>query len=172
MPLTREQIAKRISEEVKDGYTVNLGIGIPTLVANYIPSSKTVMLQSENGLLGMGPFPFSISRTRVSDETAPVTIALPEHPVLNYPNKITSKDFDSWIQERSIYQAEAIDSNYSAPLIMNDPKEKPSNGSLIIGKYGKGNFAYTGIVFFRELPAGVPGAFRLMANLIALPKNK
>ncbi len=145
---------------------------------DYVKSGGNLIVQyNTNNQLGsmkngIGPFPFSISRTRVSDETAPITIVLPEHPVLNYPNKITSKDFESWIQERSIYQAEAIDSNYSAPLIMNDPKEKPSNGSLIIGKYGKGNFAYTGIVFFRELPAGVPGAFRLMANLIALPKNK
>ena len=120
----------------------------------------------------IAPYKFNIGRNRVTDENATITFLKPEHPALNFPNKITQEDFNGWTQERSIYQAEAIDSNYSAPLIKNDPKEKPSNGSLIIGKYGKGNFAYTGIVFFRELPAGVPGAFRLMANLIALPKNK
>ena len=91
---------------------------------------------------------------------------------MNYPNKITAKDFEGWIQERSIYHAEGVDSNYAVPLVMNDPNEKPSNGSLIISKYGKGNFVYTGLVFFRELPAGVPGAYRLMANLIALRKGE
>lgn len=148
------------------------------ILMDYIKSGGNLIVQyNTNNQLGsmktgIGPFPFTISRTRVSDETAPVTIALPDHPVFNYPNKITAKDFENWIQERSIYQAEAVDSSYSAPLLMNDPKEKPSSGSLIIGKYGKGNFVYTGLVFFRELPAGVPGAFRLVANLIALPKNK
>ena len=97
---------------------------------------------------------------------------LPNHPALNYPNKITPKDFEGWIQERSIYQAGTGDAHFEAPLGMHDPNEPESSGSLIVAKYGKGNFVYTGIVFFRELPAGVSGAYRLMANLIALPKNK
>ncbi|HRI20339.1 MAG TPA: PIG-L family deacetylase, partial [Panacibacter sp.] len=100
-----------------------------------------------------------------------ITMLLPDNSALGYPKKITGKDFDGWIQERSIYQAEQIDKNYEAPLSMHDANEPETNGSLIIGKYGKGNFVYTGLVFFRELPAGVPGAYRLMANLIALPKN-
>ena len=120
----------------------------------------------------IGPYPFTVSRTRVTDENAKVTVLLPNNSVLNYPNKITDKDFDGWLQERSIYQAEQLDKNYEAPLSMHDGTEPETNGSLIIGKYGKGNFVYTGLVFFRELPAGVPGAYRLMANLIALPKNK
>lgn len=120
----------------------------------------------------IGPYPFTITRTRVTEEDAAVNFLLPEHPVLNTPNKITAKDFEGWIQERSIYHAEGIDPAFAAPLGMNDQGEKENNGSLIIASYGKGNFVYTGLVFFRELPAGVPGAYRLMANLIALPKNK
>jgi hypothetical protein len=93
------------------------------------------------------------------------------HPVLNFPNKITTEDFKDWVQERSTYQMVQIDSHYETPLGMNDKGEKESNGSLAIAKYGKGNFVYTGLVFFRQLPAGVPGAFRLMANLIALARR-
>lgn len=120
----------------------------------------------------IGPYPFTISRTRVTDENAAVNILLPGSPALNTPNKITQKDFEGWIQERSIYQAEKPDSNYVAPFGMHDAKEPETNGSLIITKYGKGNFVYTGLVFFRELPAAVPGAYKLFANLVALPKNK
>jgi hypothetical protein len=117
----------------------------------------------------MAPYPFNITRNRVTDETAKVNFLLPNHPALNYPNKITEKDFDDWIQERSIYNAEKIDSNYQRILSMKDPGENEQDGSLIIANYGKGRFVYTGLVFFRELPAGVPGAYRLFANLIATP---
>lgn len=120
----------------------------------------------------IGPYPFTVSRTRVTDEKAEVKILQPNSAVLNYPNKITAADFSNWIQERSIYQAEKQDEHYEAPFAMHDANETETSGSLIISKYGKGNFVYTGLVFFRELPAGVPGAYRLMANLIALPQNK
>ena len=145
---------------------------------SYVKNGGNLIVQyNTNNQLGgiktnIGPYPFTISRTRVSDETVPFTVNLPNHSVMNYPNKITENDFANWVQERSIYHAEQLDSNYVTPFTMSDLGEKPSNGSLIIGKYGKGNFVYTGLVFFRELPAGVSGAFRLMANLIALPKNK
>lgn len=119
----------------------------------------------------MGPYPFSISRTRVTDENAKVSFLLPGHPALNYPNKITDKDFAGWVQERSIYHAEKIDSNYQRIISMGDANEKADDGSLIIGNYGKGKFVYTGLVFFRELPAGVPGAYRLFANLLAPDKT-
>ena len=116
----------------------------------------------------IAPYPFNISRTRVTDETATVNFLLPDHPALNYPNKITDKDFEGWIQERSIYHAEKVDSNYQRILSMKDPGEtEQQDGSLIVANYGKGKFVYTGLVFFRELPAGVPGAYRLFANLIA-----
>ncbi len=117
----------------------------------------------------MSPYPFTITRNRVTDEEATVNFLLPQHPALNYPNKITQKDFEGWIQERSIYNAEKVDSNYQEILSMRDAGENEQQGSLIIGNYGKGRFVYTGLVFFRELPAGVPGAYRLFANLIATP---
>ena len=115
----------------------------------------------------IGPFTFDISRNRVTDETATVNFLLPNHPALNYPNKITQNDFEGWIQERSIYHAEKIDSNYQRIFSLKDPGEKEDEGSLIIANYGKGKFVYTGIVFFRELPAAVPGAYKLFANLLA-----
>ena len=118
----------------------------------------------------MSPYPFNISRNRVTDEDATVNFLLPDHPALNYPNKITQKDFEGWVQERSIYNAENIDGNYQRILSMKDPNENEQDGSLIIANYGKGRFVYTGLVFFRELPAAVPGAYRLFANLIATTK--
>lgn len=123
--------------------------------------------------INTGPYPFSISSgSRVTEEDAKVDFLLPKQPALNYPNKITQKDFEGWVQERSTYQAVKLDSHYETPLGMHDTGEPEDNGSLAIAKYGKGNFVYAGLVFFRELPAGVPGAYRLMANLIALPENK
>ncbi|HMU47701.1 MAG TPA: PIG-L family deacetylase [Chitinophagaceae bacterium] len=121
----------------------------------------------------IGPYDFSISRTRITDENAPVVFLKPDHPVLNFPNKITQDDFKGWVQERSIYHAANWDKEkFETILSMKDPGEGPEEGSLVIAKYGKGFFTYTGLVFFRELPAGVPGAYRLMANIIALNKKK
>lgn len=135
-----------------------------------------VQYNTNNQLSGVpfaiGPYPFTISRTRVTDENAEVKFLLPLHEVMNFPNKILQKDFDGWIQERSIYQAEKIDNHYAAIFGMHDANEPESNGSLIITPFGKGNFAYASLVFFRELPAGLDGAFKLFANLIAMPKNK
>ncbi len=119
----------------------------------------------------IGPYPFTISRNRITDEHAPVTFLLPGHPVLNYPNKITQSDFDNWIQERGLYFAEPDNPAFKMPLAMKDPGEQQQNGSLLIADYGKGKFVYTAIVFFRELPAGVNGAYRLLANIIALNKS-
>jgi LmbE family N-acetylglucosaminyl deacetylase len=120
----------------------------------------------------IGPYPFNIVSTRVTEEDADVNFLQPLHPVLHYPNKINKNDFSDWVQERSTYQADQLDAHYEAPLGMHDKNEKESNGSLITAKYGKGNFAYVSLVLFRQLPAGVPGAYRLLANLIALPKNE
>ena len=116
----------------------------------------------------MGPYNFDISRNRITNEDATVTLLDPTHPVFNFPNKITDKDFEGWIQERSIYHASNWDANLKPLISMADPREQPNEGSLVVGKYGKGYFTYTGLAFFRQLPAAVPGAFRLMANLIAL----
>jgi LmbE family N-acetylglucosaminyl deacetylase len=137
------------------------------LIVQYNTNSRVGPLQSS-----IGPYPFTISRDRVTDENAQIRFVNEKHPVLNIPNKITSKDFEGWIQERGIYFANELDKNYETVLSLNDPGEKPLDGSLITCKYGKGNFVYTGLVFFRELPAGIPGAYRLFANLISLTKNK
>ncbi len=138
------------------------------LIVQYLKSN-----QVGNRRVKVGPYPFMIDGgTRVTEEDAKINFLLPNHPSLNYPNKITEKDFEGWVQERSTYQALQLDSHYETPIGMNDKDEKQSNGSLAIAKYGKGNFVYASLVFFRQLPAGVPGAFRLMANLIALSRNQ
>ncbi|MBC7401370.1 MAG: LmbE family protein, partial [Mucilaginibacter sp.] len=118
----------------------------------------------------IGPYPFRVVNQRVTDEEAKVTFIDPQHTVLNYPNKITQVDFDGWIQERGIYFVTGIDPRYKTILNMNDPGEAPNPGSLIVGDYGKGRFVYTSLDFFRELPAGVPGAYRLFVNLLSKPK--
>ncbi len=144
----------------------------------YIKAGGNLVVQyNTNNRIGpvvakISPYPLSISRDRVTDETAKVSFVNKDHPALNFPNLITSSDFDNWIQERGIYFANELDKAYQPLLEMNDPSEKASNGSLIVAPYGQGNFVYTGLAFFRELPAGVPGAYRLFVNLISLPKNK
>jgi LmbE family N-acetylglucosaminyl deacetylase len=148
------------------------------VLMDYVKAGGNLIVQyNTNNQIGpvkakISPYPFNITRTRVTDEKAEVTFLLPQHPVLNYPNKISATDFEGWVQERSIYHADNLDANFVAPLAMGDAGEAQHNGSLVIAPYGKGNFVYTGLVFFRQLPAGTGGAYRLMANLIALPKNK
>ncbi len=119
---------------------------------------------------GMGPFPFKVSRERVTVEEAEIRFLKPESPLLNVPNKITNKDFDNWIQERGLYFANEWDAKFETILSSNDPNEKPLDGGLLYAKHGKGNYIFTGYAFFRQLPAGVPGAYRLFANLISVGK--
>ncbi len=120
----------------------------------------------------VGPYKFSVnSGKRVTQEDVPVTFTLPNHTVLNTPNKITATDFENWVQERSTYQSDNFDAHFEAPLTMNDKGEVPSNGSLLIAPYGKGNMVYLSLVLFRQLPAGNPGAYKLLANIISLPKH-
>lgn len=145
---------------------------------SYVNNGGNLIVQyNTNNRIGpvmakMGPYPFTISRDRVTDEKAEVKILKPEHPAFNFPNKISVVDFEGWIQERGIYFAGEKDKSYETLISMSDTNEKASEGSLIVTKYGKGNFVYTGLVFFRELPAGVPGAYRLLVNLLSLPQNK
>ena len=119
----------------------------------------------------LGPHPFTIGRGRVTVEEAPPTFLDPKHPLLNTPNKITSSDFDGWVQERGLYFASDFGTNYTPLIAWNDPGEEPLDGALIVADHGKGRFIYTGISFFRQLPAGVPGAYRLFANLIS-PRDR
>lgn len=121
----------------------------------------------------IGPYNFTIVNKRITDENADVKFLNPNHSVLHFPNEINQSDFKGWTQERSIYHASNFDKeHFETVFSMHDPGEGDDEGSLIIAHYGKGTFVYTGLVFFRELPAGVPGAYRLMANLIALNKEK
>ena len=115
----------------------------------------------------IGPFPLELGRARVTDETAAPTFLDPKDPLLTTPNKIGPADFDGWVQERGIYFATKWDSHYHPVLRFNDPGEAPLDGSVVVAKYGKGRYIYTGLVMFRELPAGVPGAYRLFANMIS-----
>lgn len=117
------------------------------------------------------PYPLNLSRDRITVEEAEMEFLDPNHAALNYPNKITGQDFEGWVQERGLYFPDNWDKNYEAILVGNDPNEEPKKGALLIANYGKGKFVYTGLSFFRELPAGVPGAYRLLANLIAPPSN-
>ena len=144
---------------------------IQNKLMEYVKNGGTYLVQYNVNnplvLSEIGPFPFKISRNRVAEEDAVVSILKPDHPVLNYPNKITVKDFDGWIQERGLYFLTDLDPKYDRILGMNDKDEKTSDGSLVVADYGKGRFVYTSLVFFRQLPAGVPGAYRLFVNLIA-----
>ena len=118
----------------------------------------------------MAPYPLSVSGERVTDETAEMTLLAPEHPVFNSPNKIGPSDFDGWVQERGAYFASQWDGHFKPLIACHDPGEGPLEGSLLIAQYGKGNFVYTALSWFRQLPDGVPGAYRLFANLISLGK--
>lgn len=155
-------------------YNVNdrLAYEQPKLL-DYVKNGGNLVVQynNNNGLVtaNIGPYPFKPVNKRVTDETAKVTFLEPNNAVLNYPNKINDADFDNWIQERGLYFVSDIDPHYQAILSINDPGEATNNGSLIVTNYGKGRFVYTSLDFFRELPAGVPGAYRLFINLLSKP---
>ncbi len=114
-----------------------------------------------------GPVPFELSRKRVTEEDSKVTFLAPEHPIMNRPNKITEADFEDWVQERGLYFADNWDDSYTSLFSWNDTGETPAEGALIVAQHGKGQFVYTGISFFRELPNGVEGAYRLFANILS-----
>ncbi|MEN3370818.1 MAG: hypothetical protein V7609_2961 [Verrucomicrobiota bacterium] len=147
----------------------------PALLA-YVNAGGVVVVQynttSDLKTKEIGPFPLEISRDRVTDETAEVRILTPEHPLLNTPNKITAADFKGWVQERGLYFSNKWDPNWTPILSCNDPGEKPLDGGLLVAKSGKGYFVYTGYAWFRQLPAGVPGAYRLFANMVSLRDAK
>ena len=114
------------------------------------------------------PAPLQLSRDRVTDETAEVRLLAPDHPLLNSPNKITGADFNGWVQERGLYFADKWDGAWTPILSSNDPGEKPADGGLLVTRVEQGWFIYTGYAWFRQLPAGVTGAHRLLANMISL----
>jgi hypothetical protein len=118
----------------------------------------------------LAPYPLTLSADRVTDENAPVTLLAPDHPALYTPNKITDADFEGWVQERGSYYPNQWDERFTPILAAGDAGEEPLKGGLLIAHYGKGSYVYTGITWFRQLPAGVSGAYRLFANLVSLGK--
>jgi LmbE family N-acetylglucosaminyl deacetylase len=165
-------IGVRAFNERKD-----LAANLPGLFA-YMENGGTVIAQYNRptGLRTdqLGPFALSIEGAppdlRITDEQAPVSFLDAEHPALNTPNKITSADFAGWVQERGAYFPSSWDKSYVPLLAMNDPGEGPLKSAVLIARYGRGYYVYTGLAFFRQLPAGVPGAYRLFANLVSLGK--
>ena len=135
-----------------------------TLVLQYNTSFEQVTDQ-------LGPFPLKLGRDRVTVEEAPVTLLAAEHPLLLRPNRIGPGDFEGWVQERGLYFPATWDERYTPLLGMADPGEKETKGSLLVARHGKGTYVYTGLSFFRQLPAGIPGAMRLFANLVSGSRN-
>jgi len=142
------------------------------ILFDFVKGGKTMLVQynNPNDLVteNIAPFPLKISRDRVTEENAEVRFLAPNHPVLNAPNKITTKDFEGWKQEQGLYYPNEFDKAFTPILSSNDKGETPKNGSLLIAPYGKGYYIYTGLSFFRELPEGVSGAYKLLANMISL----
>lgn len=146
------------------------------ILMDYIKQGGNVVVQyNVNRRLvteDFSPYPVSLSRKRVTMEDSEVRIINPTHPALNIPNKIGADAFDGWVQERGLYYPEKWDDRFSTLISCNDKNEEPLDGSILVAPYGKGHFVYTGISFFRQLPAGVSGAYLLFANLISLGKNE
>jgi LmbE family N-acetylglucosaminyl deacetylase len=146
------------------------------ILMQYVEAGGHYMVQynTSNGLKtkDLGPYPLTISRGRVTVEEAPVRVLAPDHRILQYPNAIGPADFEGWEQERGLYFPGKWDARYTALLSSNDPGEEPLDGGLLVAEYGKGSFIYTGYSWFRELPAGVPGAYRLFVNLISYRQHQ
>ncbi|MDF7810355.1 PIG-L family deacetylase [Hymenobacter sp. YC55] len=133
------------------------------MVVQYVVNRGTVMPQ-------IGPYPLTLSSDRVTVENAAVTFLKPQQPLLNTPNKITAKDFEGWVQEQGLYYPSQWDAKYQPVISSHDPNESAKESAILVADYGKGHYIYTGLSLFRELPAGVPGAYRLLTNMVSLGK--
>lgn len=146
------------------------------ILFDFVKSGKTMIVQynTASDLIteNIAPYPLTLSRDRVTEEDAEVRFLAPNHPVMNFPNKITTKDFQGWKQEQGLYYPSTYDKAFTPILSSNDKGETPKNGALLIAPYGKGHYIYTGLSFFRELPEGVPGAYKLISNIISLKSSK
>ncbi|MBV9343275.1 MAG: hypothetical protein JO159_20605, partial [Acidobacteria bacterium] len=195
IPTTLEQIrmnvtllpAEKIASENLSPYaTIVLGVRAydtqKDVVANnqklldFVSSGGTLIVQNNNSVGDFNsehltPYPAELSRARVSVEEAPVAILAPDDPVFHHPNEISQKDFDGWVQERGLYFMDKWDEHFKPLLACHDPNEPEQKGGLLVTKYGKGTYIYTGYSFFRQFPAGVPGAIRLFVNLISAGKS-
>ena len=152
--------------------TINALAFKQNILFDFVKSGKTMVVQyNTNGDLvtdNIAPYPLKLSKDRVTEEDAEVRFLAPNHKVLNFPNKITTADFKGWKQEQGLYYPNEFDKAFTPILSSNDTGETPKNGALLIAPYGKGNYVYTGLSFFRELPEGVTGAYKLLANIISL----
>jgi len=144
-------------------------------ILDYVKNGGVVIVQyntpeyDEN----FGPYPYTMTSDpeEVTDEASKVNILLPDSPLFNWPNKISEEDFSHWVEERGSKWMKSWDSHYEALLETHDEGQAPQKGGLLYAKYGKGVYIYNGYAFYRELPEGVPGAYRIFANMISLPKN-
>ena len=145
-------------------------------ILDYVKSGGNVIVQYNTNRRikversELAPYSLQLSRDRVTDENAKVEVIAKDHSIVNFPNKIEAKDFDGWVQERGLYFPNSWANEFTPILSMHDKGETAKKGSLLVAKYGKGNYIYTGLSFFRELPAGVPGAYKLFANMISVGK--
>ncbi len=146
------------------------------IIFNYVKNGGNVIVQYNTSRRlkvkdNIAPYQLQLSSDRVTDENAEVTFLDKDHEIMNYPNKITSQDFEGWVQERGLYFPNKWADEFTPLLSFHDKGESPKNGSLLVAKYGKGYYIYTGLSFFRELPAGVPGAYKLLTNMLSVGKN-
>lgn len=145
------------------------------ILFNYVAEGGNMIVQYNTNrrvkVDQIAPYNLRLSRDRVTDEYAKVDLIAKDHEVLNVPNKITTKDFEGWTQERGLYFPNDWAAEFTPILAMNDKGESSKQGSLLVASYGKGHYIYTGLSFFREFPAGVSGAYRLFANMLSLGKN-
>jgi len=148
----------------------NLVEHLPALFAFVQSGGNLIVQYNRPGPKEIAPYDLEISSDRVTDENAAMTLLAPDHPALKTPNPITSADFAGWVQERGLYFPDQWDEHFTPLLACNDPGETPKKGGLLVARYGQGYFVYTGLSWFRQLPAGVPGAYRLFANLVSLGK--
>jgi hypothetical protein len=173
---------KLASEDLGEYETIVVGIRAydtqKDLAANnkklldFVRAGGTLLVQYETDIANFNggqftPYPASIGRDRVSVEDAPVEVLAPKDPVFHVPNEISARDFAGWVQERGLYFMDKWDDKYTPLLASHDPGEDSLKGGLLRASYGKGTYIYAGYAFFRQLPAGVPGAVRLYVNLLA-----
>lgn len=141
-----------------------------TFIVQYNVAERGFTAGDNSAIAQIGPYPMTLGQERVSVEDAPVRVLKPQDPLLQKPNVITAKDFEGWVQERGLYFATKWDPRYEALFSSNDPGEPPRDGGTLVARYGKGTFIYTGYAWFRQLPAGVPGAYRIFANFLSASK--
>jgi LmbE family N-acetylglucosaminyl deacetylase len=143
-----------------------------SILFDFVKEGKTMLVQYNTPDVDLpqniAPYPLKISTDRVTEENAEVRFLAPNHPILNFPNKITKKDFEGWKQEQGLYYPNEFDKAFTPILSSNDKGESPKKGALLVAPYGKGHYIYTGLSLFRELPEGVPGAFKLLSNMISI----